>query len=264
MSLIFEPTVEIVWTSNPCFSGMSNYSGGWDTVAEDTDIIPEFAGRVCYQSFDNPRPGGNQKYIGHILEAGHGSVLEHSHVGFVIKGVSRSLTHELIRHKAGTAFSQLSQRYVEPDTLGFVVPPLLIGNDEAVQEFSVECNKVKASYDRMLKISTTAISREWQRENPDKTATRDDLTFIRKKAREAARAVLPNCTETHIVATANLRAWRNILEQRGSIHADLEIRRLSVALYWKLRDLSPSSFQDVRAVVDTDGRVSVVSDNRKV
>lgn len=264
MNLIFEPTVEIVWASSPCFSGMSDYSGGWDTVAEETDIIPEFAGRVCYQSFDNPRPGGNQKYIGHILEAAHGSVLEHSHIGFVIKGVSRSLTHELIRHKAGTAFSQLSQRYVDPDTLGFIVPPLLIGNAEAVKEFGVECNRAKASYDRMLTISTTTISREWQHDNPDKTATRDDLTFIRKKAREAARAVLPSCAETHIVVTANLRAWRNILEQRGSIHADLEIRRLSVALYWRLRDVSPGSFQDVYVVKDSDGRFSVKSNNRKV
>ena len=90
---------------------------GASTWQTDTEIagekLAEIAGRVCYLSFARPRPGGNHAYLGHILEVGHGSVLEHAVWNFVFTGVSRTLTHELIRHRAGTGFSQLSQRYVD-------------------------------------------------------------------------------------------------------------------------------------------------------
>ena len=80
------------------------------------------AGRVCYMSFAKPRPGGNHAYLNHILEVGHGSVLEHAVWCLVITGVSRSLTHELVRHRAGFSYSQLSQRYVDESVAEYVEP----------------------------------------------------------------------------------------------------------------------------------------------
>src|SRR5215471_7433413 len=100
---------------------LADHGVSWQT---DTEIaaehLVETAGRVCYMSFVKPRPGGNQAYIGHILEVGHGSVLEHGVWNLLITGVSRSLTHELIRHRAGFGYSQLSQRYVDESVAEYV------------------------------------------------------------------------------------------------------------------------------------------------
>jgi thymidylate synthase (FAD) len=108
MNLIYQPTIIASWATTPC-TEIAQYilpfePEDWDSV----QAIPEIAGRVCYQSFSRPRPGGNRAYMERILSEGHGSVLEHATVGFIIHGVSRSLTHELIRHRAGTAVSELS------------------------------------------------------------------------------------------------------------------------------------------------------------
>lgn len=95
----------------------------WET---DTDVaaevLSEVAGRVCYLSFAKPRPGGNAAYLGHIKEVGHGSVLEHAVWSFLVTGVSRSFSHELVRHRAGFAYSQLSQRYVDESVCEVVMP----------------------------------------------------------------------------------------------------------------------------------------------
>lgn len=97
---------------------------GWET---DTDVggdkLVETSGRVCYMSFVKPRPGGNKAYIDHIKKVGHGSVLEHAVYSVLFTDVSRSLTHELVRHRAGVGYSQLSQRYVDESVAEFVVPP---------------------------------------------------------------------------------------------------------------------------------------------
>jgi thymidylate synthase (FAD) len=185
----------------------------WGSDAESWgEELIEFAGRVCYMSFDNPRPGGNEAYIRRILEAGHGSVLEHAIYTFAIEGVSRSLTHELVRHRAGFGFSQLSQRYC--DKVRFVIPPAIQqAVDMASLVTSLKFDLIK------YKQLTESLERDM--------ADIEDKTLRRKRAREAARSVLPNCTETKIVVTGNARAWRHFIEMRGSIHADLEIQRLA-------------------------------------
>ena len=237
---------------------------GWPTVSNG-DAVPEVAGRVCYHSFAKPRPGGNAAYLNNILSEGHGSVLEHSSVTFLITGVSRSLTHELIRHRAGTGFSELSQRYYEPndDNIGFVLPPLAIGNRDLETELEAS---YRAAFDRYKTVYEYAASeaRKFAPQDADDSSKRKSITLIRKRAREAARAVLPNAIETHIVMTGNLRAWRNVIEQRGSIHADLEIRRLAVELARTLKVVAPSAFQDVEVAMLSDDRAGVFVKYRKV
>lgn len=268
MRLIYEPEVIHAWSTIHCSTvDMTAYSDGdesevdpkspldaytspWRQTPQQSfcDEIPEIAGRICYQSFSNPRPGGNKAYLKRILSEGHGSVLEHSSVGFVIKGVSRSLTHELIRHRAGTAVSELSQRFVDADKLGFVVPPLWGG----------------VPYPGWLK--SVEMAAFIYRDVIDDLSEFDEhiTTLERKRIRESARSVLPNCTETHIAFTANLRAWRNILEQRGNIHADLEIRRLAVAIHQKISTIAPNVFEDIIRFTDDDGRDSLRVEHRKV
>src|ERR1700674_2777309 len=102
---------------------LQEHGVSWQT---DTEVagehLTEVAGRLCYMSFAKPRPGGNQAYLEHILEVGHGSVLEHAVYNFIVTGVSRSFTHELVRHRAGFGYSQLSQRFVDESDCQFVEP----------------------------------------------------------------------------------------------------------------------------------------------
>ena len=89
---------------------LADHGVAWETDTEVAgEYLTEVAGRVCYMSFAKPRPGGNKAYLDHILEVGHGSVLEHAVWNFIFTGVSRTLTHELVRHRR-FGYSQLSQR----------------------------------------------------------------------------------------------------------------------------------------------------------
>lgn len=209
----------------------------------------EMAGRVCYQSFSKPRPGGNSAYIKHILEVGHGSVLEHAVFGLLITGVSRSLTHELIRHRAGFGFSQLSQRFVDESDCSFVLPP---GVDLDTSDGDIWLETVRFTKQQYMKLAETLEF--------NKFADVDNPTLRRKRAREAARSVLPNATATQIFVTGNARAWRHFIELRGSIHADAEIRRLAVAVAEVLFDEAPNLFGDY--TVNDQGEVE--TDYRKV
>lgn len=198
--------------------------------ASPADVIGEFAGRACYQSWDKPNPDTrrNEDYIANIQRVGHFSVLAHATVGYYIEGVSRSLTHELIRHR-WVSFSQLSQRYVRLDGgLPYVVPPLVEGNWDAEVLLRSAAREALEFYERLAKVLTDA--------NPDVEP---------KKIREAARAVLPNMTETKIVMSTNLRGWRDMLGQRLPKTADAEIRRLAELLLADLRAYAPASFQDL-------------------
>lgn len=245
MRLIYEPTIRKAWVTVACSDELIDYIEPWEPEDWTSgDTVPEIAGRVCYQSFRKPRPGGNVAYMEHILSEGHGNVSEHADIGFIIHGVSRSLTHELIRHRAGTKVSELSQRFVDASNLGFVVPPKWGGIQP--DEFLHVCNVASEAYRKLSII-------------PE-----DATTLERKRIRESARSVLPNCIETHIAFTANLRAWRNILEQRGTLPPDLEIRRLAVALLPRLVEYAPNVFQDFEQFTDEDGYQSIRNKWRKV
>lgn len=264
-NVVYNPTVSVLHQSQVRDSPELDQQTENYLVANDDhdlDLIPEVAGRVCYKSFSNPRPGGNHAYMRRILSEMHGSVLEHATVGFLITGVSRSLTHELIRHRAGTAFSELSQRYYEPEDMAFVIPPLWIGDGTMEAIFATSCASEATKYKNLVKQSE--VTAEYAFGATQGITDRDMATMLRKRAREAARSMLPNCIETHIVMSGNLRAWRNVIEQRANWHADLEIRRLAVLICHKLKVIAPSVFQDMAVVSDIDSINSITSHYRKV
>ena len=145
-------------------------------------------------------------------------MLEHAVFNLLITGVSRSLTHELVRHRAGFGFSQLSQRFVDESEAEFVEPEA-IAEDPELHRIWLEA--VRASQ---------AAYRELADRLAEKYKDLADRTLRRKKAREAARSVLPNATETKIFVTANARALRHFIEMRGDAAADVEIRRLAIAV----------------------------------
>lgn len=205
----------------------------WNTDTDNAgEQLVEIAGRLCYMSFAKPRPGGNQAYIDHILEVGHGSVLEHAVYSMIFTGISRSLTHELVRHRAGMSYSQLSQRYVDESDCAFVLPPQIKIESAQAAHWASVIGKSLGTYQWLSDSIYAELS------------DIEDKTLRRKKAREAARSVLPNCTETKIFVTGNARAWRHFLELRGSIHADAEIQRLAFAVLDVLQSESPNLFGD--------------------
>jgi thymidylate synthase (FAD) len=225
----------------------------WTT---DTEVagekIIETAGRVCYMSFQRPRPGGNKAYIGHLLEVGHGSVLEHAVFNLLFTGVSRSLTHELVRHRAGFGFSQLSQRFVDESRCAFVEPEVIAADPELHRIWLESVRASQAAYRALADRLTESF-----KDLPDKT-------LRRKKAREAARSVLPNATETKIFMTANARALRHFVEMRGDAAADVEIRRLAVAVLKLLQTEAPNLFGDYTLVDLPEGGQAVTTEHRKV
>ena len=179
-------------------------------------------------------------------------MLEHAVFNILITGVSRSLTHELIRHRAGFGFSQLSQRFVDESQADFVEP-------EAIAE-DPELHRIWLDAVR----SSQSAYRELADRLAEKYKHLDDRTLRRKKAREAARSVLPNATETKIFVTANARAWRNFIEQRGDAAADVEIRRLALAVLELLQHEAPGLFGDYSLVDLPEGGKAVTTPHRKV
>ena len=131
----------------------------WETDTEVAgELLSEVAGRLCYLSFARPRPGGNRVYLDHIKEVGHGSVLEHAVWNFICVGCSRSLTHELVRHRAGTGFSQLSQRYVD-ESIAEYVEPDCIANDSELHRLWVDA--VADSHKAYMKL-TEKLLKVWK------------------------------------------------------------------------------------------------------
>lgn len=229
---------------------------GWSTDAGSCgEELVEMAGRACYSSFKVPRPGGNAAYIGHILDVGHGSVLEHAVYSFIFTGISRSLTHELVRHRVGFSYSQLSQRFVDEGDVAFVAPPALMDEVMAARryealEYSEEQLLVDSPLVR-LGCHWLEACRSGLEEYRILVEYLEGRSLLRKQAREAARSVLPNCTETSIFVTANARALRTFIELRADPAADAEIRRLAVALLRVLQAEAPNLFGDFTIDGDT-------------
>jgi thymidylate synthase (FAD) len=257
MRIIHEPTVYLVGrqqvdqTTVDRF--LADHGVSWQS---DTEVagqhLAEIAGRLCYMSFVRPRPGGNKTYLEHILEVGHGSVLEHAVWNFIFTGISRSLTHELVRHRAGFGFSQLSQRYVDESVAEYVEPDVIASDPELHALWRDAIGHVHQAYVRLVE----KLGEKFQSE--------PDRTLRRKMARQAARSVLPNATETKIFVSANARALRHFIEMRASRDAEVEIRKLAVAVLRIMQVEAPNLFADYTLVPLADGTFEAVTSHHKV
>ena len=231
---------------------LADHGVSWETDTEVAgEYLAETAGRVCYMSFSKPRPGGNKAYLGHIKEVGHGSVLEHAVWNFLFTGISRSCTHELVRHRHMN-YSQLSQRYVDESVAEYVEPDA-IADDPALH--SLWLDAVANAHQAYMKLVEGLTAKF--KDEPDKT-------LRRKLARQAARSVLPNATETKIFVTANARALRHFIELRGNRHAETEIRKLAIAVLKIMQQEAPNLFGDYQLVPLPDGTFEATTEHRKV
>jgi thymidylate synthase (FAD) len=217
------------------------------------------AGQLCYMSFAPKRTynADAERYFRNIKESGHGSVLEHANFTFLFYGISRSVTHELVRHRH-QSYSQVSQRYVSGRVLRFVERPEYVADAELHAAFERRIDAAAEEYER------TAQSLLEQQKAGSELLSGEARTDLRKKVQQAARSVLPNETEAPIVVTANVRAWRHFLEMRANPHAEIEIRALAFRVYLCLVAAEPILFNDYRIAILPDGTYGVETDHPKV
>lgn len=199
--------------------------------SSEAESLTVFAGRNCYRSFGRPNEATykDSDYLNRTLfQQGHMSILEHATVTLLFEGVSRAFTHELIRHRH-LSYSQLSQRFVDEGYANMVLPPAIR---------NLENGAVKRdALDAIEELAGVA-------QNLYDTLVQElmDQGLPRKQAREAARAVLPNMTETKIVVTGNLRAWHEVIERRTAPDADAEMQEVMGKAKKELAAIAPAIF----------------------
>jgi thymidylate synthase (FAD) len=265
------PGVVVLARPQTNVAGLGGFLEGFDPnlrfpeyIEDPTDLpdstqLCKTAGQVCYASF-GPRRTTNENaaaYIERLTSAGHGSVLEHASFSFLLYGISRSVTHELVRHRAGTGFSQISQRYVSGSVLRFVERPEYGDDEELHRLFEERADRAAAGYEEMAQ---RLLDRQ---EGGASMLTADYKTDARKKVQQTARSLLPNETEAPMVFTGNVRALRHIIEMRADAHAESEIRNLALRLFLCLRTVDPILFGDYELGELPDGTYTVSTRNRK-
>ena len=258
---VVEPRVFLVGETRVVEEGLRAYLDhagvpGWATDApSDSERLCEVFGRLCYRSFEpglNPNVTrvrqGNRAYLSHVLEVGHGSVLEHAVLNFIFADVSRVFTHELVRHRAGTAVSQESLRFVRLDRLSAYVPTEIRESDEGMAVF----------------VKTMEQLERLQNELADLYEIEDEKAFARKKKLTSAfRRVAPMGATTVIGWSCNFRTLRHVIEVRTAPDAEEEIRLVFGKVYEVTKDRYPNLLGDYE-VVQVDGLPWMKTTHRKV
>ncbi len=264
--LIGRPVIEI----DGVLDFLSNHGKHWpelqnkldsnmDLGDRDAEWIAEMAARGCYMSYPNTgeeaKGRSHEDHIKHLIEVGHFSTIEHAQFNFVVWNVSRSLTHELVRHRHAN-YSQISQRFVDSSDVSFVVPDgiqdLSNLHPELLDEWKESCLKSRELYQKL----TDTLSETYK--------DIESKTEQRKKARQAARSVLPNATETKIFMSMNGRALRHFISMRAHPAADLEIRKLAVKIFDIMEKEFPLIVHGMELVSLPDGTQGVENKFREV
>ncbi|PWU08168.1 MAG: thymidylate synthase (FAD) [Verrucomicrobia bacterium] len=217
--------------------------------ATQAEELVEVSGRVCYMSFGEAQsPRDTNAYIDNLIAMGHESVLEHASWTLLISGVTRAFTHQLVRHRAGFSFSQLSQQYHDETTAEFIPPGHLAQYPAARRAWENAVNNARTAYAEILETLNAMEADQ---------AHSIQKREVRRAIRSAARSVLPNATATKIMVTANARSWRYFLKTRGTIPGDLEMRNVAARVLEILRPEAPALFSDFEVSELTDGPIIV-------
>jgi thymidylate synthase (FAD) len=198
------------------------------------ELLVEFAGRACYRSWEpglNPNVSkvrtDQREYFANILRSAHGSVLEHANYSFALRSVSRVATHEIVRHRAGSAFSQESLRYVRLTDIGFRVPPALEPVRERVLALVEQLEEFQVSAARELGIDSEGVP-----------------FHVKKEVTSALRRLAPIGLSTDIIWTANVRTLRHVIEMRTAEGAEEEMRLIFGRVAALMQAEAPGLFQD--------------------
>lgn len=258
---VVEPKAYIIAETVCCAEGLDEFLeavGAKDWEIPDTasqgELLVEIAGRTCYKSFGlelnanlTKVRSDHHEYIGNILKTKHGSVLEHSTTTVGLVDVSRILTHELVRHRAGCAYSQESMRFVRLEDVGMYTPECIKGDPIAKEIFEVQVKSAERAYTYLVEQLIT-----------------DDMPFSKKKEiTSAIRRIAPSGHATNIVITANHRAWRHLLELRTAAGAEEEIRLVFHDIACQFAQRYPAFYQDMQ-FDEGDWHLPVTFKNEKI
>ena len=207
---------------------ITSYLGGKDTPesstqgsitsAAPTEKLIEYAGRLCYRSQGGGTPKATARFIRKRVEEGHESIIEHSSASFEISGISRSCSHQLVRHRLAS-FSQESQRYVDMSNPEWVIPPDIAADPEALAIWEASLARTQQAYQQLR------------------------ARGIRK---EDARFLLPNAAATRLVMTANFRELLHLFRIRISPHAQWEICQVAIRMLEAVNEHAPNVFGSLR------------------
>lgn len=222
------------------------------------DRLTKFAGQICYMSMGEKRTtnADADKYFENIKKQNHGSIMEHSGYTFLIYGVDRTFTHELVRHRIAS-YSQISQRYVDDSVVRYVGRDLIAEFPEFQKAWEDTLDNNIEQYENMARFLMEKLKDRPKYANLSK---RD----LRKKVNQTARINLFNCTEAPIVVTMNARAWRHFIEMRGSRFADAPIRDVAHKCYRILHSVAPQMFSDYEEKEMEYGGIELTTPYRKV
>lgn len=266
------PGVVMIAAPRVDLRGLAGFLGGFPKeyefvkYLEDPTPLPpaeelcKVAGQTCYMSFGPKRTWNKDalRYFENLISSQHGSVLEHANFSFLLYGISRSVTHELVRHRAGMGYSQLSQRYVSGKVVRFVERPEYQNDEFLHRRFEQRIDMLAQEYEEMAEYLARKQHEGYQ------ILSAEAKTDLRKKVQQAARSVLPNETEAPIVVTGNVRAWRHVINMRANEHAEIEIRRVAFEVFRCLKTISPLLFYDFEVVHLPDGTHAVKTPYPKV
>jgi len=179
----------------------------------DPEWLIEFAGRLCYGG----ECTGDPEFIHRRIDNGHESIIEHAVATFEISGISRCLSHQLVRHRIAS-FSQESMRYVEP-YFEVIVPPSIADTEGATEIWAAALAMTNHAYDRLREMGIP---------------------------KEDARFLLPNATATRLVMTMNFRELRHFFKVRLAKQAQWEIRELAGKMLELIKEIAPNVFEDIK------------------
>ena len=244
--MIVEPQVFLIGESTVNKEGLSAFlthlgAPEWSSNAPtDIELLTEVYGRACYKSFGtelNPNitrvRGSNETYISNVIEKGDGSVLEHGVVNFFFCDVSRVFTHELVRHRVGTAMSQESLRYVRLTDLDWYAPICIQENAAAMTIFEKTMDglsNLQKDLSELYELDTT-----------------NDFNF-KKQITSAMRRIAPIGLATNIGWSCNMRTLRHVIEMRTDPGSEEEIR----LVFSKVADIAIERWPNLFADYEVD------------
>lgn len=212
----------------------------------DPEKVIAAAAKLCYSSssaselYDNLDDESAQRFLEMLMSFGHASPIEHASFTFGIEGVSRALTHQLVRHRLAS-YSQKSQRYVKEDSFDYIIPPDIEDNPEAKELFIETMDSIQESYDQISELLKQRHKEEFIKDGLDEKAAERKAE---KLANEDARFVLPNATETMIVMTMNARELLHFFEVRACNRAQWEIREIAKEMLRQAYEVAPTLFKN--------------------
>lgn len=224
-----------------------------DKELSDGEKLCSFYAKLCYASLvegKNKNITKTRKIYDNIIatiESGHGSVFEHCLLNFVTTDCSRVYTHELVRHRVGTAFSQTSGRYVRSDELNIVIDPIL---QQLVDNGMIE--QARLFLERWYNDCVALLGLNNMKDFTQK-----------KKLTSALRRMMPNGQANEIGFSVNLRTLRHTIELRTSRHAEWEIRKIFNQVYFLVFDKYPAIFADVH-MEEIEGAYEITFKNKKI